>query len=344
MTAPHFHHDTGFGKPRAPARRQWFAWLAWISAGRFGSSGLNAWQAYGLTSLATAAALGLRLILDAPLAGQPALLIFTVPIMFSAYIGGLRTGLLATLLSYLAAHYYILPPAYPFQINFGAHYWQLIFVILSGVFISVLNETLHRTRRNAELDLAQRQRAENTLQQSENSMAAAQRVAHFGSWELDLANSDVNANPLRWSDEMFRIAGYGPCAVEVSNEMFFSLVPPEDHESIQQAVAQAIETRGQYSVVHRLIRPGGEVRIIHEAGQISCDEKTGAPCGLSAPPRTSPSRRGSRPALTASSIPMCSRLSFGTPRAKSPAVTMLSSTYPATPAPISRPAASIGSP
>ena len=51
-----------------------------------------------------------------------------------------------------------------------------------------------------------RMRAEAALRANEANMAAAQRIARFGSWELDLENRDaINANPLRWSDEMFRI-------------------------------------------------------------------------------------------------------------------------------------------
>ena len=116
-------------------------------------------------------------------------------------------------------------------------------------------------------DIARREAAEEALRAREATMAAAQRIAHFASWELDLTSTDTDANPLRWSDEMFRIAGYEPGAVEVSNELFFSAVPGEEHEAIRQAVAGAIREHGLYSIVHRLIRPSGEERIVHEAAQ-----------------------------------------------------------------------------
>src|SRR5277367_5307358 len=52
-------------------------------------------------------------------------------------------------------------------------------------------------------------RAQQRLVQNEAMLSAAQRIARFGSWELDLVNlEDLNANPLRWSDEVFRIFGY----------------------------------------------------------------------------------------------------------------------------------------
>ncbi|HWN96026.1 MAG TPA: PAS domain S-box protein, partial [Methylomirabilota bacterium] len=127
-------------------------------------------------------------------------------------------------------------------------------------------------------DLTERKKTEETLRASGANMAIAQRIAHFGSWELDLTKSDhAGAKVLRWSDEMFRIAGYEPGAVEVSNELFFRLVHPEDREPIRQAVATAIRGRREYSIVHRLIRPDGEERVVRETAQIFFDEKTGQP-------------------------------------------------------------------
>lgn len=76
---------------------------------------------------------------------------------------------------------------------------------------------------------------------------------------------------------MFRIAGYEPGAVEVSNELFFCLVHPDDRESIRQAVAAAIRERRHYTIVHRLIRADGEARVVHETAEILFDEKTGQP-------------------------------------------------------------------
>jgi PAS domain S-box-containing protein len=121
-----------------------------------------------------------------------------------------------------------------------------------------------------------RQQAEALLQASEASMAVAQRMAHLGSWELDLT-APAGDGQLRWSDELFRIVGHEPGMVEVSNDLFFRLVHPDDREPVRQAVAKAIRERGPYSIVHRFIRPDGSVRIVHETALISFDEPAGLP-------------------------------------------------------------------
>jgi PAS domain-containing protein len=130
-------------------------------------------------------------------------------------------------------------------------------------------------------DISARRRVEESLRASQANMAVAQHIAHIGSWELDLTDADdIDANPLRWSDEMFRIAGYEPGAVAVTNEFFFSLIPEAEYPPIRATVAEAIGGREHYSIVHQLIRPNDEVRIVHEEVKIFFGAETGRPENL----------------------------------------------------------------
>lgn len=54
-------------------------------------------------------------------------------------------------------------------------------------------------------DITERKLAEEALQRSERSLAAAQQIAHVGSWEYDVEKDEV-----RWSDEAYRIFGFSP--------------------------------------------------------------------------------------------------------------------------------------
>ena len=182
--------------------------------------GLEQWPADIFAILVTAATLFVRLGLEDRLDGAPTLVIFTVPIMLSAYLGGTRSGLLATAFSLAGASYCLLPPLRSLRVESAAQQWDRCFIALS--------------------------------------MAAAQSVGHFGSWELELAASGaLDANALRCSDEMFRIAGYEPGAVVVTKELFFRLVPAKEHRPIRQAMATAFRERTPYSIVHRLMTERG---------------------------------------------------------------------------------------
>ncbi|MBK9014863.1 MAG: PAS domain S-box protein [Saprospiraceae bacterium] len=127
-------------------------------------------------------------------------------------------------------------------------------------------------------DITKRKESERLLLQSQQMMAAAESIAHFGSWEHDLHNVDsLLENSLRWSDEVFRIFGYTPGSYEVTIDNFFKAVHPEDREPIRQAVQKAIDTNSSYSIHHRVLKPDGEVRWVHEEAKIIMNENTGKP-------------------------------------------------------------------
>lgn len=105
----------------------------------------------------------------------------------------------------------------------------------------------------------------------EQSLANAQRVARMGSWDWNILTGD-----LWWSDEIYRIFGLVPQAFGATYQAFLDHVHPEDLRAVDEAVQQALSYRGDYSVEHRIVKPGGEVAIVHEQGNVELDE-TGRP-------------------------------------------------------------------
>ena len=122
-------------------------------------------------------------------------------------------------------------------------------------------------------DVTERKQFELTLHKRESILAQAGEMAHLGAWDIELTNQDdISANPLVWSDEVYRIFGYAPGEVEPSNELFFERVHPDDRRLVQDGIAQAIATQQAYRIEHRICRPDGEERLVQEHAEVFFDE------------------------------------------------------------------------
>jgi PAS domain S-box-containing protein len=108
----------------------------------------------------------LREQLGVAFGARPLLILFILPILLSAYLGGLGPGLLATLLAAAGSDYFLIPPM-GFGIAENHDLFQWTMLVASGLAISVLVEGLHRARRRLERTLAERRQAEQALRENE---------------------------------------------------------------------------------------------------------------------------------------------------------------------------------
>jgi two-component system cell cycle sensor histidine kinase/response regulator CckA len=129
--------------------------------------------------------------------------------------------------------------------------------------------------------ITERKLTEARLRASQMHLLASQHVARVGSWELDLVSlTDIDSNPLRWSDECFRVFGYRPGEIEVTNEAFWRRVHPDDKPRIDEALRQAIADGSTYAVDHRIVLDDGTERTVHEQAERVLDPASGEPIKL----------------------------------------------------------------
>ena len=105
-----------------------------------------------------------------------------------------------------------------------------------------------------------------------SSLEEAQRIAHLGSYEFDLRTGEAT-----WSAEMYRITGFEPGS-KLTPEMITSTVHPDDREMVQAATEEARLT-GKLEFDYRILRPDGEMRVVHARGSAQRDEN-GEPARL----------------------------------------------------------------
>ena len=108
-------------------------------------------------------------------------------------------------------------------------------------------------------DIGERKRAEEALRQSEARLNEAQRIAHIGSWELDLTT-----NWLDWSDEIYRIFELDRERFGACYEAFLALIHPDDRSAVDRAYTDSVRNCTPYEITHRLLMPDGRVKYVHE--------------------------------------------------------------------------------
>jgi PAS domain S-box-containing protein len=130
-------------------------------------------------------------------------------------------------------------------------------------------------------DITRFKQAEQKLRQSEANLAAAQRIAHFGSFEQDITDLDhLEHGPVRCSEEVFRILGHEPGSGDPSRTDFFRMVHPDDRDRIREVVAGTIRGSKPYRVDYRIVRPDQTERIVQGTGDVVCDAQTHKPLKL----------------------------------------------------------------
>jgi len=97
------------------------------------------------------------------------------------------------------------------------------------------------------------------LARNESLLREAERLAHVGHWEWDLASNRVEF----MADEIFTIHGITPASWRGTSEALEELVHPEDLEAFRQTIERALSC-GAAEVEHRVVRPNGEICFVRE--------------------------------------------------------------------------------
>lgn len=119
-----------------------------------------------------------------------------------------------------------------------------------------------------EAEVESRKESETALRRSEKNLVASQRLAHIGSWELDLESDE-----LWWSDEVYRIFEVDQNQFGGSYEAFVAAIHPDDRARVDDAYRTSLEDHRPYQVEHRLLFPDGRIKHVIEFGESTYDEQ-----------------------------------------------------------------------
>ena len=94
----------------------------------------------------------------------------------------------------------------------------------------------------------------------------SQRIASLGDWEYDYAS-----HRLVWSEEVYRILGVPRKDTSPESESFYRRVYPDDLAFVHQEKKAIAAGLRRVDFEHRIIRPNGEVRHIHQIAELVHD-------------------------------------------------------------------------
>lgn len=122
------------------------------------------------------------------------------------------------------------------------------------------------------IDISDRKQAEEALRQSENNLAEAQRLAHLGSWQFDLATQTP-----AWSDEAFRIFGLEVGQPIPTYRELLKNYSLRDAKKIAATLRQAVANNKPFEIDVEITRLDGSLRyllmrgnpVFNSQGQVS---------------------------------------------------------------------------
>ena len=116
-------------------------------------------------------------------------------------------------------------------------------------------------------DISSRQKAEKELQESKSSLEEAQRIAHIGSWQWDMAT-----NTVKWSDEMYRIFDMAPESFNGNPNAIINKLHPDDVELFTVSMSHNLEDGSSPTLEYRVIHKDGSIHDVIAEGKVVYDE------------------------------------------------------------------------
>jgi PAS domain S-box-containing protein len=121
----------------------------------------------------------------------------------------------------------------------------------------------------ASLDHEERRvRAEEDLREKGRVLAESQKIAHLGSWAIELPGFEIT-----WSDEAYRICGQTPGGLVLSRDSFRALIHPDDVAVLNEWFLACEAGDNPADLEFRVRLPGGNTRVLSGRGVLVRDEK-----------------------------------------------------------------------
>jgi len=190
-------------------------------------------------------------------------LVFYLAWVGAAAFGGLGPGLLATLASWLCVDLFFDPTPWHVGFHDPGSVGRLMVLLAGGLAVSVVGETVRRSRIHERRQGRELAAANAALRASEAGLAKAEAIARLGNWEVDARTKKV-----RGSHEFYRLFNLEP---DATLDAYIEKFHPEDKQRVVESINAAIYDEKSYSLDYRVVPSPGVVRYVHAEGEVTCD-------------------------------------------------------------------------
>jgi PAS domain S-box-containing protein len=120
-------------------------------------------------------------------------------------------------------------------------------------------------------DITKRKLMENALKKSQAILARAQIIAHVGNWAWNLKTGQM-----QWSDEVYRIFGYGQ-EHQPTAELLLSSVLPDDREMVLMAFDAAVHENRLFNIDYSIVARDGTRHCVNVVADKLARDSSGKP-------------------------------------------------------------------
>lgn len=216
---------------------------------------------YGLAVILSLTVVAMRGALQPMLGEIMPLQLLTFAVLVSAWWGGLGPGLVATGLCTLAGHFFFIAPR-------GAITWpssedalHLGIFAVTGLAISAIAETLHRTARREQAQTE-------AMRVSEERLRLAVKATEDAVWDWDVAT-----NQLGWSPAVAERFGWPEAPPGTDTGWWQERIHPDDRTRVVQSIRAAVEDPAcrHWEAEYRFQRGDGSMADVLDRGFVLRD-------------------------------------------------------------------------
>jgi PAS domain S-box-containing protein len=132
---------------------------------------------------------------------------------------------------------------------------------------SRLKETLNNLEELVKARTSELEEAYKSLEESEKGLAEAQKMAHIGNWNWDIATDKAY-----WSDELYRIFRRNPQESGATYDELLNYIHPDDRDYVNNVIKKRLNGK-THGIDSRIILADGEELIVHAESEVIFDEK-----------------------------------------------------------------------